>query len=95
MAWSKESRQKRGYGKAHEAMRAHLMATVVLCEECTRNGRTTVGKVADHRIPKAQGGTDDRDNYQWLCQPCSDAKTILEKGGTPRPAIGEDGWPVE
>lgn len=95
MAWSRESRQKRGYGKEHEAMRAHLMATVVLCEECRRQGRTTLGKIADHKVPKSQGGTDDRSNYQLLCQPCSDAKTIRESGGTPRPTIGEDGWPIE
>lgn len=94
MAWSKVSRHKRGYGTAHDKMRQHLLSTVILCEACTRAGRTTPGTIADHIIPKAKGGTDDRGNYQLLCKPCSDAKTIREAGGKPKQEIGLDGWPI-
>ena len=79
-------------------MRAHLIATVVLCEECTRQGRTTVGRVADHVIPKAQGGADDRGNYQLLCRPCDIAKQARDRGVTAwkrKPRTGADGWPIE
>ena len=92
------SRQSRGYGAAHDRMREHLKRTVILCEECTRQGRTTIGTHADHIVPKAKGGTDDRSNYQWLCAPCHAAKSIHDQGKNPRiakPTIGLDGWPVE
>lgn len=75
-------------------MRALLLRTVITCEECDRNGIVTPGKVADHKIPKAQGGTDDRSNYQLLCQPCSDAKTLAETGKRAKVAIDKDGWPM-
>lgn len=75
-------------------MRAHLLATVVLCEECTRQGRVTIGAIADHIKPKSQGGGDERGNYQLLCKPCSNAKTSIEAGGKPKQTIGLDGWPT-
>ena len=91
------TRQQRGYGAAHDRMRAHLMATVILCEECTRRGRTTVGTIADHKVPKAKGGTDARSNYQLLCAPCDLDKQARDQGNTRRrrPRIAKDGWPVE
>lgn len=97
MAWPTTSRHERGYGAAHEKMRAHLIATVILCEECTRQGRTTSGTIADHIKPLAQGGTGDRSNYQLLCRPCSDAKTLADKGQQPRAIRGVDqcGWPID
>lgn len=80
MAWPTASRHERGYGTAHDKMRKHLIETVVLCEECTRNGRITPGTIADHIKPLAQGGTGERSNYQLLCKPCSDAKGLKDKG---------------
>jgi 5-methylcytosine-specific restriction protein A len=79
-------------------MREHLLATVVLCEECARQGRTTAGTIADHIIPLAAGGTNDRDNYQLLCRDCDRAKLAKDNGriATARkPEIGVDGWPIE
>lgn len=81
MAWPTTSRQSRGYGAAHDKMRAHLLRTVVTCEECDRQGRTTLGAIADHIEPLAKGGTGERSNYQLLCKPCSDAKTLADKTG--------------
>lgn len=88
MAWPTTSRQERGYGAAHDRMRALLIRTVITCEECERNGRTAVGTIADHIIPKAKGGTDARSNYQLLCQDCSDAKGLIDKGIAPKAARG-------
>jgi 5-methylcytosine-specific restriction protein A len=51
-------------------MRKHLLETVVLYEKCTRNGRETPGKIADHIIPLVRGGTGERSNYQPLCEDC-------------------------
>jgi 5-methylcytosine-specific restriction protein A len=33
----------------------------------------------DHRIPLAEGGTDDASNLQWLCVDCHRQKTEREK----------------
>jgi 5-methylcytosine-specific restriction protein A len=96
MAWPTTSRQSRGYGAEHDKMRALLMRTVVVCEECKRQGLTTLGTIADHIKPLAKGGTGDRSNYQLLCKACSDAKTLVDKGMTVRPAgVDRDGRPTD
>jgi 5-methylcytosine-specific restriction enzyme A len=100
VTWAKTSRQSRGYGAAHDRMRAHLIATVVMCEVCKRRGRATIGTIADHIVPQSKGGSDERSNYQLLCRGCHDEKTAREsaeaQGGSYRPkrAIGSDGWPI-
>ena len=78
-------------------MRAHLIATVILCEECMRNDRVTPCTIADHKRSKAKGGSDERSNYQLLCKPCHDAKTIAEKGHRARPVSGatREGRPTD
>ena len=90
MAWPTTSRHARGYGWAHDKMRAHLLATVVTCEECDRQGVVTPGVIADHIVPLAAGGTGDRGNYQLLCRACSDAKTLADKGAVAKPEGGVD-----
>jgi len=49
-----------------------------LCQECLRNGRTTIGGPIDHIIPLWKGGSDADDNKEVLCVPCHDAKTARE-----------------
>jgi 5-methylcytosine-specific restriction protein A len=92
-----KTRQQRGYGKDHERIRAELLATVVLCEECTRQGRASLGSIADHIKPLAAGGTNDRSNYQLLCRDCDRAKLAADNGKIAharKPATGLDGWPI-
>lgn len=96
MAWPTTSRHQRGYGTEHDKMRKHLIATVITCEECDRQGRTTLGTIADHIKPLAKGGTGERSNYQLLCKDCSDAKTLADEGKTYRAAgVGRDGRPTD
>lgn len=90
-----KSRHQRGYGREHEKMRELLMTTVVVCEECKRHGRVTLGTIADHIKPLAKGGTGDRSNYQLLCRACADAKDAADRGAKRRPVTGIDGWPAE
>ena len=87
---------QRGYGIEHQRIREELKRTVILCEICTREGRTRIGRIADHIISLAKGGTGDRSNYQWLCRQCADAKDANDRGVTlkPKRRIGNDGWPV-
>ena len=51
-----------------------------LCQECKRNGRTTLGGPVDHITPLWKGGSDADDNKEVLCVPCHDAKTAREAG---------------
>jgi 5-methylcytosine-specific restriction protein A len=77
--WSKRaSRQERGYGRAHDLMRKRVLFEEPLCRICQAADRVTRAMIADHRIPKAEGGTDDRTNYQALCRPCHIVKTAQE-----------------
>src|SRR5678816_3571044 len=39
---------------------------------CPRDGQV------DHIIPRAEGGTDDLSNLQWLCTSCHSVKTKAE-----------------
>ena len=78
----RRTRQERGYGKEHERIRKELMRTVILCEICTAEGRTTAGEVADHIVPLAKGGSGDRSNYRWICKECHARVTAEEFGRT-------------
>ena len=49
-----------------------------LCQECLRQGRTSVGVAVDHKRPLWDHGTDHDSNKELLCQPCHDAKTARE-----------------
>lgn len=80
-AWStsrRASRQERGYGRVHDLMRQRVLREEPLCRTCTEAGYVERTTVADHIIPKAEGGTDGRGNYQGLCDPCHVRKTAKE-----------------
>lgn len=104
MAWSKESRQSRGYGAAWDRIRKVVMARDFgLCQPCRRRGLVTIATAVDHIISKAkaktlrwsQARTDAESNLQAICQPCHDAKTEEEQGKVKRlkTVPGADGWP--
>ena len=61
-------------------MRRIVLAEEPLCRMCLamEPPRYTPSTIADHIKPKAEGGTDDRENYQGACDPCSKAKTARE-----------------
>lgn len=106
MAWSKLSRQERGYGKEWTRVRKVVLERDAgLCQVCKRAGRYTPGNTVDHIISKAkaaamkwsQARIDDPMNLQTICEPCHAVKTEAEQGKTKRAAvtIGLDGWPTE
>jgi len=78
--WSRKSRQERGYGRAHELMRESVLQEEPLCRACLdmKPPRYTPSTIADHVVPKAEGGGDERENYQGLCAECSRIKTARE-----------------
>ncbi len=76
------SRHARGYGREWEKLRERIIERDErLCQECLRNGRTTMGTEVDHVLPKSQGGTDDPSNLELKCGPCHRAKTARESQG--------------
>jgi 5-methylcytosine-specific restriction protein A len=105
MAWSKESRQSRGYGAAWDRVRRLVMKRDFgLCQPCRRRGLITIATAVDHIISKAKAATlrwsqariDDPANLQAICKPCHDVKTEAEQGKVKRlkTTPGPDGWPV-
>ena len=80
--WSKEqgTTKQRGYGKRWERIRrVVLRRDKHLCQECLRNGIFKAGNQCDHIKPKSEGGTDELDNLQILCENCHKQKTLLER----------------
>ncbi len=75
-----KSRQQRGYGSAHDAIRKQVLIEEPYCRECIRIGVVPPARtvIADHIRAQAEGGTADRQNYQGLCVAHSKAKTSKE-----------------
>lgn len=73
------TRQERGYGREWGRLRqAILSRDSHLCQVCKANGRITPANAVDHITPKSQGGTDDPDNLQSICDPCHYIKSTAE-----------------
>lgn len=75
--------RKRGYAGVLDRKRIRAR-DCGLCQECKRQGRTTIGHPVDHIIALVDGGTDDDDNKETLCQPCHDAKSAREASARAR-----------
>jgi 5-methylcytosine-specific restriction enzyme A len=107
MAWSKESRHKRGYGSAWDKIRKRILARdggICQCRHCKADRRVKVATEVDHIINKAKaaemGWTPDQidadDNLQAINTDCHKRKTQEEQGRKVRArGVGPDGWPVE
>lgn len=46
------------------------------CAYCNRRTKGPDGTI-DHYVPQALGGTSERENLRWACQPCNQAKADL------------------
>lgn len=92
MAWSRESRHRRGYGSAWDKLRAQAMKRDKwLCQPCRAKGRPTPATECDHITPKAKGGTDALTNLQAICADCHRDKTDRDEGRAARVRFGADG----
>lgn len=82
--WHTTSRHERGYGSDWDKTTKRIrQRDHHLCQECLREG--VVNDVSgnhrgqvDHIIPKEQGGTDDDDNLELLCNDHHKIKTQRE-----------------
>ena len=91
----KGSMTKRITGRRLQRIRKQVLGEQPLCVACKAKGRVTVATQVDHIVALVNGGEDDHDNRQALCEECHKAKTRRDLGQRERPRIGLDGWPVE
>ena len=68
----------RGYGAKWRKLRALVLHEEPLCRACLAIGKTEAATEVDHIVPRALGGTDDRENLQGLSHRCHSAKTMRE-----------------
>jgi 5-methylcytosine-specific restriction enzyme A len=77
--WAKKvDAPKRITGRRLQARREALFRRQPLCEICKSKGYIVLATQRDHRIPLAEGGTEDIDNEQALCEPCNREKGLAE-----------------
>lgn len=92
------SRHDRGYGSGWVRLRELILKRdryLCQCPDCL-GGKLRIREASevDHILPKAKGGSDDPSNLRAVHPECHRRLTIRENGGTPKVAIGVDGWPV-
>ena len=100
MTWSKESRQRRGYGAEWDRIRLQVLKRACgLCECPHCQGgklRVTIATEAHHIKAQAAGGTDDMTNLQAINSDCHKREDAANRGHMlkPRVLIGLDGFPA-
>ena len=73
------SSSERGYGWAWQQQRKRILSRDKgLCQVCLELGKYRPGRDVDHKVAKANGGTDDDANLQTICPKCHAAKTAEE-----------------
>jgi 5-methylcytosine-specific restriction enzyme A len=73
----------RGYGSAYQktarlVLAEHHRGWPGMCPGWQRPPHPSEDLTVDHIIPKARGGTDDRENLQVLCRPCNSTKAAAD-----------------
>lgn len=89
------TRHERGYGTRWDAIAAQVKREEPLCRPCKANGKVTATAQVDHIVPKAQGGTNDRDNLEGICDLCHREKTAREQGAPSRFGCDAQGNPLD
>ena len=81
----------RGYGREHAEKRRDLLRRKPYCDDPFRRHPTLrkPATIRDHKTPLAQGGSDDKDNEQALCQSCHTYKTYRD-GSYHRGRVGKN-----
>ncbi|WP_155873878.1 HNH endonuclease [Achromobacter xylosoxidans] len=86
------NRHQRGYGSDWGRLRVLILKRdryLCQCGECQRTGRVLPATEVDHRIPKAEGGTDEPHNLCAINAECHKRKTAKESG---RARAGAKRW---
>lgn len=74
------STKEKGYTRRWQKARDRFLKAHPLCVRCLKDGQLTPATVVDHIIPHRgdQGLFWDENNWQALCKPCHDKKTMTE-----------------
>lgn len=75
------NRHQRGYGTEWDRLRLLILKRdryLCQCEECRGTGRVLPATEVDHRISKAEGGSDDPANLAAINADCHRKKTAKE-----------------
>ncbi|WP_020475241.1 HNH endonuclease [Zavarzinella formosa] len=73
---NRPTRQKRGYDRDWEKLRAAVIDDEPLCRMCMNRGRHVAADLVDHIQPIEDGGERlSRENLQPLCRKCHGEKT--------------------
>ena len=80
-------------GRKAVETRKRILYGEPLCRHCAAKGLTTLATQVDHVIALVNGGSDDDNNKQPLCDECHKVKTAADMGHKQRLTIGIDGWP--
>ncbi|MFY2843662.1 HNH endonuclease [Achromobacter ruhlandii] len=86
------NRHQRGYGSDWDRLRLLILKRdryLCQCDECKRTGRVLPATEVDHRIPKAEGGTEEPHNLCAINAECHKRKTAKESG---RARAGAKRW---
>lgn len=105
MAWSKLSRQERGYGAEWTKTRLRILKRdcgLCQCRHCKAENRVTPAHEVDHVVSKAKAAKlgwskariEADDNLQSINKDCHIRKTMEDEGRTIKVRIGLDGFPV-
>lgn len=65
-------------GRAGQRQRRRRLDAEPICRLCRKRGVIVPSVVPDHIEPLSQGGSDDDDNIQCLCEPCHSLKSARE-----------------
>lgn len=78
------SASQRGYGVKWQRARDAYLAAHPLCVECEKRNNLIPATVVDHIVPHKGDVNlfwDSAGNWQALCAPCHNRKTVTEDGG--------------
>ena len=82
---------KRITGRQLQRIRKQVFDEQPLCVMCKAKGKVKPALEVDHIIALVNGGEDDHDNRQALCEECHKAKTRRDLGQRERVTFDADG----
>lgn len=68
--YKRDPKTKRRYGRAWKRIRDRYISLHPFCEECMREGISTLATEVHHRLPLSDGGTNEESNLEAVCKSC-------------------------
>jgi len=68
--YDRDPNSNKRYGRTWKVIRDAFLSANPLCTMCKAEGRLTPSTVAHHKVKITDGGTNDWENMEALCQEC-------------------------